>query len=233
MKSTLLFSVIISLVIGFVAYLSSNNLYIGLGIGLLYLLYYLIFAMKKLKNYSRKVYRIHNCYKFMNAFLITMSVRNSLEESYRSGIQGSSGELKHIVAEIENMESLERLNYLRKYFNLSIYKMFLNVVELYLDQGGNILKMSDSLISESTRIEDTLNKATQSSRKYLLEFIILWGLSLGILLFMRFGISSFYLMMLNSPIFLGVLIIYYLLILFSIHMLIGRISELYIKEDNV
>ena len=233
MKSSFVFAFIISLAIGLVSYLASNNYFIGGGIALVYLLYYLVIALKRINKHSKKVYRIHNSYKFINSFIITMSVRNSLEEAYRSGIQGSSGELKHIVQEIENMDSNERLNYLRKYFNLSIYKMFLNIVELYLDQGGNILTMSDSLIAETTRIEDSLNKSSRSIKKNILEFIILWGLSLGILLFMRFGISSFYLSMLHSPIFLGMLVIYFLLILFSIHMLIMRATELSIKEDNV
>ena len=233
MKSSVVFALVISFVIGIVAFLASNNMYIGIGVGLVYMLYYFIFAMRKLSKHSKKIYRIHNCYKFINSFLITMSVRNSLEEAYRSGVQGSSGELKHIVQEIENMDNNERLNYLRKYFDLSIYKMFLNVVELYLDQGGNILTMADSLIAESTRIEDSLNKSMNASRKYILEFIILWGLSMGILLFMRFGISSFYLSMLHSPIFLGLLIVYFLLILFSIHMMISRMCNISIKEDNV
>ncbi len=231
MKYSIIFAFLLSLLMGGSAYFASNNYFIAIGVTLLFLLYYFIFAHRRLSKYSKKVYRIHHCYKFINSFLITMSVRNSLEESYRSGVQGCRGELKHIVAEIENMDNEERLNYLRTYFNLSIYKMFLNVVNIYLDQGGNILDMADTLIQESTRIEDSLNKTIKSVRQNILEFIILWGLSIGILIFMRFGISSFYLQMLHSMVFLILLGVYYLIILISIHMLVVRSTELFIKED--
>ncbi len=233
MKSSVVVALIVSIIIGFSAYLATNNYIVGIAIGLIYLLYYFIFALKKINAFSKKNYRIHNCYKFINSFLITMSVRDSLEEAYRSGVQGSTGELKHIVNDIENLDNNERLNYLRKHFNLSVYKMFLNIVELYLDQGGNILKMADSLIAETTRIEDSINKSNHSIKRNIFEFIILWGMSLGILLFMRFGISSFYMTMLKSYLFLGLVVLYFLIILVSIHMAILRSTELYIKEDNL
>ena len=233
MKKAFLIAILVSLIIGIIAFLASNNYFVAAGITIVYIIYYFVFAHRKLLKYSKKVDRIHYCYHFINSVLITMSVRDSLEESYRSGVQGSRGDLKHIANEIENMEINERIHYLRKYFNLSIYKMFLNVLEIYIDQGGNILDMADSLINESTRIEDSLNKTVRSVYKNLIEFVILWVLSLGVLLFMRFGISSFYLQMLHSPIFIGVLVVFFIVILFSIHMMIERTTELFIKEDNV
>ena len=111
--------------------------------------------------------------------------------------------------------------------------MFLNVVDIFSEQGGNILDMADSLLAESTRIEDSLNQAVRTTRKNLLEFVILWGLSLGVLLFMRFGISNFYVMMISSPLFVGLLACYYLIILFSIHLAITGATSLFIKEDKV
>ena len=233
MKYSIIFAILVSLLMGVCAFLSSNNIFIALAIFAIYLAYYFIFVSKKLKKYSQKLYRIHHCYHFINSFLIAMSVRNSLEEAYRSGVQGADGELKSIVEEIDNMEVNERLNYLRKYFNLSIYRLFLNVVNLYLDQGGNILDMANSLVAESTRIEDSVNKASKAVTKNVLEFVILWVISVGVLLFMRFGISQFYVSMLKSPLFLGMLVIYFLLILLSIHFLISKATELFIKEDNL
>lgn len=233
MKKLSLVAILISLIMGVTAYLASTNIFVAAIVVVLFITYYFILAYKKLKKYFQKKDRISYCHQFINSFVITMSVTDSLSESYQSGIQGCEGEFKDVTNEIANLSDNEKITYLRKYFNLGIYKMFLNVIDIYLEQGGNILDMSDSLISESTRIEDSLNQSVKSTRKNIFEFVILWGMSIGVLLFMRFGVSSFYLVMIKSPIFLGLILVYYLLVLGSIHLAIVRSTSLFIKEDKV
>ena len=94
---------------------------------------------KRIKRYLSKVETIHACYHFINSFIITLSVKDSLEEAYQNGLRLAPNSLTNETCEIENMTIAERLNFLRQYFNLAIYKMFLNIVGLYIDQGGNIL----------------------------------------------------------------------------------------------
>ena len=232
MKIGILIAIITSLLMGGISFIASNNIFLALIVGVIFLLYYFIFASRKLKVFFSKVYRIHHCYKFINSFIITMSVTNSINESYNNAIQGMEGELKDVLKELDALNGNEKLNYLRKYFNLAIYKMFLNVTNLYLEQGGNILDMSESLIAETTRIEDSLNKSISSIKKNLIEFVVLWTISLGVLLFMRFGVSSFYLMMIKSPIFIILLGVYFLFILVSIHLALMRMTSMFIKEDK-
>ncbi len=233
MNKSFLYALIVSLIIAATTFIASNNLYICIGVFAIYLLYYFLIANKKIKQFKLKNERIHYCYHFINSFLISMSVKDSLDESYISAISSSKGEFKNVLDEIGDMDTLDKMEYLRKYFNLAIYKMFIDVIKLYLDQGGSLLSMSDSLMLESTRIEETLNKSNSSSKRSLMEFIILWVLSIVVLLFMRFMISDFYIIMLKSLIFLIILVVFYLLILLSIHIFINRFTNIYVKEDKI
>lgn len=233
MKNAFLVALIVSLVTGGLAYLSSDNYIIALAVTAIYLLYYVIFARKKIKVYIEKNNRIHYCYQFINSFVITMSVKDSLEDSFMNATQGATGEYEQTVKELVDLTPMDKVNYLRKYFNLAVYKMFINVLDIYQEEGGNLLTMSDSLIQETTRIEDTLNKTNNSIKKIALEFGVLWIISLGVLVFLRFGVSDFYQTMLKSIPFLVTLILFFVLFLVSIHSLIRRATDLYIKEDNL
>ena len=233
MKYAFLVALLISLVTGGLAYLSSDNYIIAAVITLVYLLYYVIFARKRISLYIEKNNRIHFCYQFINSFVITMSVKDSLEDSFTNATQGATGEYEETIKELSDLNPMEKVNYLRKYFNLAVYKMFINVLDIYQEEGGNLLTMSDALIQETTRIEDTLNKTNNVIKRIAVEFGILWIISLGVLIFLRFGVSDFYQTMLSSIPFLVTLILFFVLFLVSIHSLVRRATELYIKEDNL
>jgi len=223
---------LICLAVGVIAYLSSSNLIIAIVILSIYLLYYFFVSRKMIKKYNRDINRIHSCYHFINSFIITFSVKESIEEAYISGIKTTNKDLIEETESLDNLKIYDRIVYLRKFFNLAIYKMFINILDMYQDQGGNILNMSDTLIREATRTEKSLTESTAIGRKQLLEFSILWGISFVVLIFLRFGISEFYSLMITSKLFISLLIIYFLLVLGSFHMFLLRFTNLVVKEDK-
>lgn len=186
-----------------------------------------------LVNYHDKQQRIHACYHFINSFIISMSVKESVEDAYQAGIRSPNKELNEITNELTQMNAYDRIIYLRDYFNLGVYKMFINVLDLYQDQGGNILSMSEELISESTRIENVLTQSTSISSKYLGEILLLWILSFGILVFLRFSIAQFYDQMKTVPVFLVFISLFFVILLFSIHLFITRFTTIQVKEDRM
>ena len=121
---------------------------------------------------------------------------------------------------------------LRTYFKLALYKMFLNILEIYQEQGGNILTMSENVLRESTRLEKTVTESSSIGIKHIVEFILLWGMSFGVLLFMKFGLTDFYQKMLSDPIFVPLIFIYFLICLASIHLFLNNFLNLTIKEDT-
>lgn len=225
--------ILMVLVIAAVSYITSLNIYIPIVVLVTYLFYYFLFGRKILQKRNQLLRRVHACYHFINAFIISMSVKESLEDAYQGGIRFEDKELNEITNELENMKVSDRILYLREFFNLAVFKMFINVLNLYQDQGGNILNMSDELISESTRIEKSVSESISTSNHYLGQFILLWVMSIGILIFIRFSIDSFYQTMLKSSLFVGFLLVFFLVILFSIHLFITRYSKIIVKEDKV
>ncbi len=233
MKGITIGFLILSIVVGIMCYLTTSNLYFALGIFLIFILYFFLFQYKKFKKYFSIVRRVHSCYFFVNSFIVSMSVKESYEEAYNSGIRINDSKLQFYCNELNDLSDYEKVKYLRNYFKLAIYKMFLNILEIYQEQGGNILTMSDNLIRECTRTEKTLIESYNLGIKHIIEFIILWALSFGVLLFLKFGIGDFYDKMLQNPIFPPLILVFFFIFLISIHLFFKTFTNLTIKEDII
>ena len=103
-----------------------------------------------------------------------------------------SGELKKEVGSIEHLDIIEKLEYLRDYFNSSLYDFFLKIINQYEYNGGDIIGISQLLIFDSRNVETSLDNFLSVSKRKLVEFMILWGITMGILLILQFALSMFY-----------------------------------------
>lgn len=223
--------VCISLAIAVLCFITTSNIFFSLGVLVIYVAYYFLIQYKRIKKYKSLVNRVHSCCFFINSFLITMSVKESFEDGYISGLRAKNSELTMFTNELNDLAYSERVIYLKNYYKLAIYKMFLNVLDIYQDQGGNILTMSENLIRECSRTEKTLNDSSSLGVKHLVEFIMLWALSFAILLFMKFSLKDFYEKMLANPIFTPLIFVYFLICLLSLHFFLNSFANLSIKED--
>lgn len=223
---------ILTIAVSIICFLTTSNLYFALAILVIYALYFVVFQRKKFLNYFSLMRRVHSCYFFINSFVISMSVKESYKEAYESGLRLKDPQLLIYTNELETLSDYEKVKYLRNYFQLAIYKMFLNVLEIYEDQGGNILNMSENLIRECTRTEKSLTDSYNLGLKHLIEFVVLWALSFSVLLFIKFGLKDFYNQMLSNPIFTPLIFVYFLLCLVSIHLFLNTFLNLSIKEDK-
>lgn len=225
--------IVSAVLLGLASYLATNNYIIAGVILVLGLAYYMLIAHKMIKKYLSRVQRTHECYKFINSFLITMSVKESLTEAFASGTLNASPEFKKELVDLENMVVEDRIIYLRRYFDLAIYKMFLNVLKLYQDQGGNILSLGETLMQETTMVENSVTKSYNIGLKKIVEYAILWILTFAILIFMRFGMRDFYTTMLSNRFFHFCLIVFFLFFIAAFHIFLLKFTALSIKEDKV
>lgn len=221
-----------AIVIAVVSYLVSSSIYVPIAFFVLFLIDY-IFIFRKMKKYFTKTQRIHECYQFMNSFLVSLSIRDSYDESFANAVTNPSSSLDAELKAIDNLNSVEKLEYLRKYFNLSIYKMFLNVLEIYNIQGGKILEIANSLMNESVRMEEATTQTSHFNLRKMIEFIMLWGMTLVIMVFMWFAMRDFYSQMTSSMIYQILLYAFFLLILGSLHYFASKIFVISVKEDNL
>ena len=223
--------VILGIFLGFLLYFTTNNIIFSAALFLIFVLDYFLLIRKKLIHFQDLIERVHNSYHFINSFVTTMSVKDSLEDAYQNGIRINNARLNAETKQLEEMTALERVKYLKGYFSLSIYRMFLNVLDLYLDQGGNIINMSNNLIRECTRTEKLLSDTLAIGYKHLSEFLILWIMSFGILLFMKFSIRDFYELMLNNAIIAPLIFVFFLICVVSVNLFVGAFTNLSVKEE--
>ena len=232
MKKYDLVFIFLAFFLGFLCFITTFNYIYAAVLSLIFTIDYFVLMRKRITHYFDLIERVHTSYHFINSFVITLSVKNSLEEAYQNGIRINNLRLNLETKQLTEIPTVERIRYLRGYFNLTIYKMFLNVLDLYQDQGGNILSMTDNLMRECTRTEKTLSETLSIGYKHLTEFLILWLMSFAILVFMRFSIEDFYLMMLKNVFIVPLIFVYFLVCVVSINLFVNAFTNLTIKEET-
>lgn len=222
--------IILGLALAAFCFLATNNIIYASLVAVIFVIDYFLLMRKQFTHYFSLIQRVHTSYHFINSFVITLSVKESFEEAYQNGIRINNARLNAETDQLTEMPVVDRVKYLKDYFNLSIYQMFLNVISLYQDQGGNILTMSDNLMKECTRTERALSDTLSIGHKHLKEFITLWVMSIGILIFMRFSLSDFYLSMLKNTMFSTLLFVFFLICIVSINLFVIAFTDLTVKE---
>jgi hypothetical protein len=217
---------------GGISYLASGSLLTSLVISVLMFLYGVIFLKKKIELSFKKYFKADQCFYFINSFLISLSMQNSMLDAYQSALINVKEPLKTEILKIEHLTVEEKLQFLNEYFAFDLYQMFLNILDVYVNQGGDILLMSELLLKETSRLQQHL--LTHSS--YLLtksiELIILWVITFGIIIFMRFGLSYFYALLLNSEITILMVISIFAIFSFALFLTIRRFADLYFLESK-
>lgn len=208
--------VVLSGIIASVAYWSSSSLSFSLLILSLCLACFCFLCLPRVLSLQRKRRIRRECYRFMNAFLTACSVTNSLSRSFEAACEGADGELKETIQSIQSEEVYGRLLFMTPYFESPLYEVFLSIVDIYQNRGGDIISLAGLLLEEATKGEEEAEKRFHSSLGKLLQYGLLWGMSLGIVAFLRFALSTFYASLLSSRTFLLSLFLYFLFLLGSL-----------------
>ena len=113
--------------------------------------------------------------------------------------------------------------------------MFLDTIKVWREQGGDILMMSQYLINQVRLKEEYLIHCESVHRSKLIEFFVLWGITLTILTSLRFALSQFYTRIIHSTFFQVAVVVLFLFVLLSIYLMVGRITNVILegyKDDE-
>lgn len=187
-----LIAIVVAALHGLLAYYVSSHLYGSIGVGFFQLLIFLLFIVPMINSYRERIRKRHECYRFINSFIISLSVVYSGENAYESAIIGARGEEKEIFDGIAEYGVKERLDYLKTYFLEKYYGMFISMYELYVEQGGDILSMAAPLLENATQVEETENAKDKLTVANLFSTIIMWLLGDIIILFIKNSLANFY-----------------------------------------
>lgn len=229
-KKYLIIFILIALIVAAIFFVATNNIIIAVAILGSYIVTSIFVIIPKLVQYDKAVVRFHECFHFINNFIITLSIKKTISASLENTSLSMSDDFKEMFDALENMNDDEKLKYLSgTYFTFHVYQLFLQVVDLFIDQGGDILQMSKYLLEECRLNEDYVN-ATHSItiRKYF-EVSTLWVFSLTILILLRFALKEFYEKLSVQPLYYISLGVVALFILVSIIVLVFKGTKLNLK----
>ena len=224
--------VILSILSFAVTYLALDNYLYALIVVAVYLLVGLFVLSPLLSKYKVKSLRFHECYHFINNFIIALSIKKSIKGSLESTVNSMPTEFIDLYEGLENMTDKDKLSYLSTYFSFYVYRLFLQIVDLWEEQGGDILKMSKYLISELRTNEEYLTKTESLATHKYVEISVLWGFCLLIVIILRFVLKDFYQSIKTQILFIASIIGLMIFILFSAFLLIQRGTNLKIKGDG-
>ena len=176
-KTINLLGFVVALILGFVCYFSTSNIFIGVGVLVFFLITYFLIFYKKLLNYRNSVVKINECYLFINNFLVTLSIKGSLNAAFDATKTSISDEYYEYLQSIEELNPQEKLIYLNKYFPFHVFQIFIDIVLLWLDEGGDILEMSSHITNEMREIQEYTTFSQSVSKRKALEVGVLWFFS--------------------------------------------------------
>ena len=208
-------ALILALLFGFLAYAVSTYLAIGLAIGSLFGLILILLVVPMVLRYAEKERKRHENYRFINTFVISLSVSQSGEAALEAASLDMEGEEKRIYEAIDRLSIEEKIGYFANYFTSTSYVMFLSIFRLFESQGGDVLQLAEPLLKEITLEEEKGDALAKIRHKNLVQFASLWGMSCLVLAFTRFGLANFYGLLAKSIPFLVTQLAYFAFALLS------------------
>lgn len=232
MNQIVIYGIIISIILGITTFVASNNYIVAIAVVVIGILYFVILARPMFNKYLVKTKRFRECYHFINTFIVSLSVKGVAQGAYETTVSSMSENFISEIGNIETFSNKEKLEHLNKYFRFHVYSLFIDLINIYEEQGGDILNMSNHLLDETRIIEEYISESITISRKKMFEFAILWALTLGIMIFLRFSLGQFFDVICRQvyyPIGVGGICLFCLI---SIHIALMRMCKLELKGWN-
>ena len=231
----LLLGTFVSLAFGGLIYMASENIFVSIIIFLFSMVFFVFLVRRQIDKYREKTRRYHQCYQFINTYLVSLSIKGSMSAARESSYNTADANTKEILDSIKDFDENEKLSYLCKYFKFDLYRLFLDTVSLWNEQGGDILSMSQHLVNQVRLKEEYILFCESTHRTRLVEFIVLWSLTLLILISLRFALSQFFTHIVKTIFYQVSVVVIFLFLILSIYVMVKRITNITLegwKDDE-
>ena len=223
---------IVGIALSLICFISTENLISTALIGFISILYFLIYVRKVIKGKDEKVTRFQDCYQFINNFLIALSIKGHVSGALASTLESQNEETIDLVKSIDSNDPMEKVIYLKDYFKFDIYSLFVDLISLYNDEGGDIIQMSRYLLNQIREEEEFIVNVERMSKKAIVEFTILWSFALSILAILKFSLDDFFKHIVANVFYQISVICILLFALFSVHLAVKKVIDVKLKGWN-
>jgi hypothetical protein len=162
-------------------------------------------------------------YFLVNTILNQLRTDKSLTTAFKSIVSFFPEELRNSY-ETYGVNPLEYLDLMRQYFNSTYYEIFYNMIKIYDSKGGDIEERSKVLLDAIAFSKEVRSELIKTKLRKLSEFIVMWLLSFLVLLYLRLGLTSYYLTLLNTN-FIFAIIANFVLFIISSYYAINSFSK--------
>lgn len=229
MSKTNLVGILLSIIFAFITWVATGNIIISAVVLVLTLLEFILIVNKRFKNHDIKIARFRECYHFVNNFIVSLSIKGSIISSLENVTSAASDSLLDVLDGVQDMNENEKLMYLKRYFPFYSYQLFIDIILLWLEEGGNILEMSQYLINNLRSEEEYISYCEKTNKKTMFEFSVLWAFTLVILFVLRFVLSTFYELFTKQLLYIVGIGMVFVLALLSIEILTRKMVDIEIK----
>jgi hypothetical protein len=153
-------------------------------------------------------------YFLVNTILNQLRTDKSLTSAFKSIVIFFPDELKNNY-ETYGVNPLDYLDLMRQYFNSTYYEIFYNMIKIYDSKGGDIEERSKVLLDAIAFSKQVRSELIKTKLRKLSEFIVMWALSFLVLLYLRLGLTSYYITLLNTNFIFAIIANFVLFIISS------------------
>ncbi|MCR4911409.1 MAG: hypothetical protein K5925_02675 [Bacilli bacterium] len=230
MNKTHVIFIVISVITSAIIFIASENIFLTAAVLVAFLLFTFVAYVPNIVKFSKVTKRFHECYHFISNFVISLSIKKVIALSLENTTLSMNSEFVDMMSSLENMNDMEKLRYLNTdYFPFHIYRLFLQVIDLYLEEGGDILESTKYLLEQCRYGEEYVTSSINLANRKYVNFGTLWAISLSILVLLRFTLTDFYSYIKNQLIFIVSLGVISLFLMVSIFLLIREATKIKIK----
>lgn len=225
MKNLYLIFSFVSILLGVVSYIAMNNYIIAIILSVISILFFFFLIIPTIRNYVEEINRYHILHQFINSFIISLSITDSIELSFANAKTMTNTMLSDISSIYELIDV----------FPFYTYRLFSDVMRMWEEEGGDILRQSEYLLKSSRNIEERIIESNRHTKKTLVDFIVLWTVALSIMMFIRIALKQFYGHMVQNFIYQIGISLVILFFLFSVYMFTKKATNIElnkVKEDE-
>ncbi len=204
---------------------TTRNLIYSIFLALIFILLFALIERKYIK-YKNNCIKIVECNKFINNFIITLSISNSIKTTYEQIKNSFNDDLKMIDSNSKNLIVDEKIKNLNSYFNLGIYEVFLKLLNQYEFQGGDIIKISQLLLFDTRKMVNLLSEFQINTKRKLIEFSSLWGLTMIILVVIQISMSIFYEQIIKMSFYPLTIFMFFLVFMAFLYLFLNKMFDL-------
>lgn len=185
------------------------------------LFYYLI---PIIDNTNTRIKRNESLYFLTNTILSQLKTDRSLTVAFKSIVNYLPEDIKSHY-DTYGAAPVDFLELLKDYFNSNYYEIFLNMIKIYDTKGGDIEARSKVLVDAISYSKLIRTELINIKIRKLSEFIIMWLLAFLILVYLRLGLTSYYLGLIETN-FVFALVANFILFIISSYYAIASFDKL-------